>query len=172
MDLNPPSQQFLENLYTRTGDNADAQVSMYELGTDLGLDREESRNTAEDLMAEGLLEIRTLSGGVALSEAGRALFISEDTGEAAPEDNRLGEASPMDARQRELVEQTLTLLKSELGSQNLAYDALSEIIADVRTIEAQLTSPRPKTAVVRSCLNGLRDLAGPQWQARLAAILG
>ncbi|MDJ0990665.1 MAG: hypothetical protein QNI85_11685 [Desulfobacterales bacterium] len=171
-DLSPPSRAFLENLYTRTGDDAEAQISMYELGMALGLDREESRTTAEDLMAAGLLEIRTLSGGVALSDAGRAIFGSEDGGEKAAEDNRLGEASPMDPRQRELVEQTLTLIKADMGSQNLAYEALTEMIADVRTIEAQLTSPQAKTVVVRACLEGLRDLAAPPWKERLGIILG
>ena len=58
-----------------------------------------------------------------------------------------------------------------MGEQNLAYETLTEVIADVRTIEAQLISPRPKTAVVRACLEGLRDLSAPQWQERLAAML-
>ncbi len=171
MDLSPPSRQFLENLYTRTGDDANAQVSMYELGTALGLDREESRTTAEDLMAEGLLEIRTLSGGVALSEEGRALFSDAATDDAASEDNRLGQTSPMEERQCNLVEQTLAQLKIEMGGLGLTYESLTEMLADVRTIEAQLISPRPKTAVVRICLEGLRDLAPPQWQERLATIL-
>ena len=172
MNLSPPSRQFLENLYTRTGDDAEAQISMYELGTALGLDREESRTTAEDLMAEGLLEIRTLSGGVALSDAGRALFTNEGAGEATSEDNRLGATSPMDQRQRELVEQALTLIKAEMGSPKLDYEVLTEMMADVRTIEAQLISPRAKTAVVRACLEGLRDLAASPWRERLDTILG
>jgi hypothetical protein len=171
IDLDPTSRQFLETLYARTGADADAQASMYDLGAAIGLDREQSTVTAEDLMAEGLLDIRTLSGGVALSEAGRALFDDEASDKAGEPDHRLGEHSPMDTRQRDLVEQTLALLKTDMGSQDLAYETLTEMIADVRTIEAQLVSPRPKTAVVRACLEGLRGLAPPQWQARLAAML-
>jgi hypothetical protein len=172
IDLSPPSRQFLENLYTRTGDDADAQISMYDLGTAMGLDREESRITAEDLMAEGLLEIRTLAGGVALSEAGRAFCGGNDAGEAGAQDDRLGEDSPMDSRQYELVEQTLTQFKAEIPTLNLPYDAMAEMIADVRTIEAQLTSPRAKTAVVRVCLGSLRDRASSVWRERLDVILG
>lgn len=171
MDLSPPSRQFLEDLYARTGDDAGAQISMYELGAAMGLEREESRITAEDLMAAGLLEIRTLSGGVALSEAGRALFSDNDAGETDSEDERLGGVSPMDTRQRELVEQTLTRLKADIGSLDLAFETLAEMVADVRTIEAQLASPRPKTAAVRVCLEGLRDLAGTPWRERLEVIL-
>ncbi len=171
INLSPPSRQFLETIYTQTGDATDAQISMYDVGAAMGLDRQESTTTAEDLMAEGLLEMRTLSGGVALSAEGRALFSQDTAGQTASEDERLGENSPMDARQRELVEETLTLLKADVGEQNFTYEILTEVIADVRTIEAQLLSPRPKTAVVRACLEGLRDLSAPQWQKRLAAIL-
>ena len=62
-------------------------------------------------------------------------------------------------------------VKAEVGEQALAYEALAEVMADIRTIEAQLVSPRAKTAVVRACLVGLRDLAGAQWQKRFSAIL-
>lgn len=174
-DLNPTSRQFLEALHAQTGDDTDQQVSMYDLGAVIGLDRDQSTTTAEDLMAEGLLEIRTLSGAVALSQDGQALFrtAAADAGTAAAD--RLGQRSPMDEHQRGLVEQLLATLKAETGKQSFDYEAMAEMVADVRTIEAQLTSPRAKTAVVRSCLEALRELAGtqasPQWQARLEAML-
>ena len=170
-DLDPLSRQFLENLYAQTGDDADAQISMYDLGATIGQERDQIRLTAEDLMAEGLLEIRTLSGGVALSEAGRELFNKNKADKKAAEDNRLGQNTPLDERQRDLVDITLIRFKAEIGNQALAYEDLTEIMADIRTIEAQLVSPRAKTPVVRACLEGLRDLAGPQWQKRLAAML-
>ena len=59
-----------------------------------------------------------------------------------------------------------------MGNQKLDYEALTEMMADVRTIEAQLISPRAKTAVVRVCLEGLRDLAASPWRERLDTILG
>ena len=171
IDLSPPSRQFLETLSAQTGDDADAHVSMYDVGSAMGLDREQSSATAEDLMAAGLVEIRTLSGGIALSEEGRAFFSQDAAGQTASADDRLGDNSPMDARQCELVEKILTSLKADMGEQNCAYETLTEMIADVRTIEAQLISPRPKTAVVRACLEGLRDLSALQFQKRLAAML-
>lgn len=174
-DLDPASRQFLETLYAQTANDTDAQVSMYDIGATMGLDREQSTATAEDLMAEGLLEIRTLSGGVALSEDGRSVFSDEADDAKTGADSRLGQTSPMDERQRDLVEKMLTTLKAEMGQQPLAYETLAEMIADVRTIEAQLTSPRAKTAVVRACLEGLCGMGAtqppPQWQARLEAML-
>ena len=59
-----------------------------------------------------------------------------------------------------------------MGNQNLSFEALTEMVADVRTIEAQLTSPRSKTSVVRDCLAGLRDLTPSPWRERLDSILG
>jgi hypothetical protein len=173
-DLDPTSRQFLETLYARTGDDTQAQASMYDLGAAIGLDREQSAFTAEDLMAEGLLEIRTLSGGVALSPDGQALFAAADAPETSA-DSHLGSNSPMDARQRELVEQALARLKTDLPEQSISYEDLTEIMADVRTIEAQLTSPRAKTTVVRTCLEGLRDAAAaasPPWRRQLEILLG
>lgn len=172
----PPKRQFLEALYAQTGEDTETHVSMYDLGAVMGLDREESTAVAEELMAEGILEIRTLSGGVALSQDGQALFNTITDARGAAGTDRLGQDSPMDERQRTLVEELLTTLKAEVGAQSLDYDALAELIADVRTIEAQLTSPRAKTTVVRACLEGLCALAAaqgiPQWQTRLEALLG
>lgn len=174
-DMDPTNHQFLEALYAQTGNDTDLHVSMYDIGTVIGLDRQQSSTVAEDLMAEGILEIRTLSGGVALSEDGQALFSTEADDAGASDADRLGQGSPMDEHQRGLVEQLLTSLKAEVGAQSFTYEALAEMMADVRTIEAQLTSPRAKTVVVRTCLEGLCALAvaqaAPQWQARLEAVL-
>lgn len=174
-DIDPTNRQFLEALYAQTGDDTASHVSMYDLGAVIGLDRDQSTAVAEELMAEGILEIRTLSGGVALSEDGQTLFSAETDAAGAVGADRLGQDAPMDDRQRALVEQLLTTLKAEVGAQALGYEALAEMMADVRSIEAQLTSPRAKTAVVRTCLEGLCALAAAQgaaqWQARLEAVL-
>lgn len=170
-DLNPTSRQFLETLYAQTGADTAAQISMYDLGASMGLDRDQSTFTAEDLMAEGIIEIRTLSGDIGLSENGKALFQDEDDADASPTDNRLGHDSPMDERQRALVEKLLAMLKVEIGEQSLGYDALAEMVADVRSLEAQLASPRPKTAIVRVCLESVRDGAAAQSVSRWRELL-
>lgn len=174
-DLDPTSRQFLETLYAQTGADTAAQISMYDLGASMGLDRDQSTFTAEDLMAEGIIEIRTLSGDVGLSENGKALFQDDNEGDAPRTDNRLGHDSPLDERQRALVEKLLATLKGDIGEQPLGYDALAEMVADVRTVEAQLASPRPKTAVIRVCLEAVRDGAAAQsvsgWRALLDGLL-
>ncbi len=48
-------------------------------------------------------------------------------------------------------------LKLEVGSRSWHFDALNDLMADLKTIEAQLLSSRPKTAIIRECL---RSIAG------------
>ncbi len=170
-DLDPTSRQFLETLYAQTGADTTVQISMYDLGAAMGLDRDQSTFTAEDLMAEGIIEIRTLSGDVGLSENGKALFQNDNDADAPRTDKRLGHHSPLDERQRALVEELLATLKGEIGEQSLGYDALAEMVADVRTVEAQLASPRPKTAIVRVCLEAVRDGAAAQSVSRWRELL-
>lgn len=165
---------FLE-LHRSTDGRTEAQASMYTLGEAIGLDRETSAAAAEDLMAHGLVEIRTLSGAIGLSDQGASLMDDGQTG-ASSDVLRLGTASPLTTSGCELVEQVLTRLKSDLGQSGLAFEALSEMIADIRTIEAQMTSPKPKTMIVRECfaslLNTARENRQKEWQRIVDDLLG
>jgi hypothetical protein len=42
---------------------------------------------------------------------------------------------------------------SNLG---LDFDGLSELMADLKTIDAQLGSSRPKTGIIRECLRSIK----------------
>ena len=103
--LNSTTRQFLDLIRQKAGENLDLQVSMYEIGEALGLDRQQSAATAEDLMAEGIVEIRTLAGGIGFSPEGQSLFQEQAEAETTT-DRRLGQSSPLDERQRDLVEET------------------------------------------------------------------
>lgn len=155
-DLDTHARDLFHELTRATEGNTAAQVSMYAIGETIGLDRDTSARAAEDLIAKGLVEIRTLSGAIGLSEDGAGLLEETEGGGAT---SRLGTESPLNPSQCALVEQTLTRLKSELGGRSLAYETLSEMMADIRGIEAQLASPRAKTDIVRACLASLRDAA-------------
>jgi hypothetical protein len=141
---------------------------MYTMGETVGLDRETSARAAEDLIARGLVEIRTLSGGIGLSEEGASLLAGTEESVAA---DRLGTTSPLNPPQHEVVERTLTRLKTDLGERGLPFETLSEMIADIRSIEAQLASPKAKTEIIRACFTSLRDAARDARQAEWQQIL-
>ena len=67
-------------------------------------------------------------------------------------------------------------LKCESGRLGLDFDPLSELVADLKTIDTQLMSPRPKTGIIRECLHSIRGLLGEktagEWAARIHPLLG
>ena len=48
-------------------------------------------------------------------------------------------------------------MKAQVGQLGLDYDGLTELTADLKSMDAQLASSRPKTAVVRECLRSIRN---------------
>jgi hypothetical protein len=172
-DLDTAARDLFQELSRTTEGNTRAQASMYVIGETIGLDREASARAAEDLIAQGFAEIRTLSGDIGLSEEGARLLAGTDEGGPL---RRLGTESPLSPTQYEMVEQTLTHLKSGLGGSGLAFEALSEMVADIRTIEAQLASPKAKTMIVRECfaslLHAARECRQKEWQQMLGDLLG
>lgn len=174
-DLETAARDLFMELHRATDGNTQAQASMYTLGEAIGLDRDASAAAAEDLMAQGLVEIRTLSGAIGMSDQGASLMTDGKDGGSRPI-LRLGTGSPLEPTQCELVEQVLTGLKSELGESGLAFEALSEMIADIRTIEAQMASPKPKTMIIRECFTSLLDTAKShqktEWKGTLEDLMG
>jgi hypothetical protein len=61
---------FLVELYHRTQGDASVEVSMFDIGESLGLDRRLSLRTAEELIGTGLVEIKTLSGIIGITTEG------------------------------------------------------------------------------------------------------
>lgn len=174
-DLETATRDLFMELHRSTDGRTEAQASMYTLGEAIGLDRDTSAAAAEDLMAQGLVEIRTLSGAIGMSDQGASLM-SDDNDTESKNVRRLGTASPLEPSQCELVEQVLTGLKTDLGQSGMAFEALSEMIADIRTIEAQLASPKPKTPIVRECfaslLNSARENRQEERQRIVEELLG
>ena len=153
-------QRFLVELYLRTQGDPSIKVSMYDIGEDLGLDRKASLRTAEDLIGTGLAEIKTLSGGIGITSDG--VTQAQQLGAAVEEDGisftALGHAPVLDETGRQLVEQISTELKSQMGEKGLDFDSLAELMADLKSIDAQLSSPKPKTAIIRECFQSIKGV--------------
>jgi hypothetical protein len=170
--------QFLIQLFEQTSGDPSAQVSMYDVGEGLGLDRDTSSRVAESLIGLQLVEIRTLSGGIGISTEG-ANEVKRLTGGVSAADGSPGKLTDqpiMDTNSCRGVEQAAGDLKSKAGNLGLDFDGLSELMADLKTIDAQLGSSRPKTAIIRECLCSLKtvleDLADNESLVQIRALLG
>jgi len=176
-ELNEPAQQFLKRLFEQTGGQTSRQISMYDIGAALGWEREAALQEAQDLMAAGLVEIRTLSGGIGISAEGVEKMQSALAPDApAPSLPRLGSGRIMETTICRAVERVCDGIKAQAGSLDLDFDSLAELVADLKTIADQLGSPRPKTAVVRESLRSLEAVlnrfAGNRCLADVRALIG
>ena len=157
MGLEKPEAQFLRRLYKLTREDRSVQVSMYEIGADLGMDRGVSSRTAESLIGAGLLEIRTLSGGISITDAGVS-ELERRRGAASDITVRLGEGLIVSDGALKALNPLLVEIKSFAGQSGLDFDLLAELVADLHTADAQLASPKPKTAVLREVLLSLHQV--------------
>jgi hypothetical protein len=160
-DIDEKSWSFLTELYERTKAEPSVQVSMYDIGTALGFDRDDAKRVAEELIGWELVEIRTLSGGIGISENGIAEIQRVVGGPTASQDPefKLGDAQIIDEDARQGVEQITLDLKKLASSLGLEFENLAEFVADLKTIDAQLDSSRPKTAILRECFRSIKDVA-------------
>jgi hypothetical protein len=177
-ELDETGQQFLIQLFEQTSGDSSAQTSMYDIGEGLGLDRDASSRVAETLMGLELVEIRTLSGGIGISADG-ADEVRQLMGGVAPggdSPGRLSDQPVMDPGSIQGVEQVAGELKGQAGNLGLGFDGLSELMADLKTIDAQLGSSRPKTAIIRECLHSLKEtiegVTDNESLAQIRALLG
>jgi len=61
----------------------------------------------------------------------------------------------LDETVHQAVEQLVTTLKGQTNQFSLNFDSLAELMADLKTIDAQLASPNPKTAIIRECFRSI-----------------
>ena len=133
MDPEQQRSRFLRAI-ADAGDSAD----MWQAGQDLGLERSHTENLATALMAEGLLEMVSLSGKVRLTPEGRRLL---DT------------ASPQE--EPDLAAWLQAVADAEpLG---LPEPTARDLAADLATLQAQLQRSQPLTAVVNACLEAIAE---------------
>ncbi|MGD9013837.1 MAG: hypothetical protein PVF62_15665 [Desulfobacterales bacterium] len=161
-ELDESGQQYLIQLFEQTNGDPAAQVSMYDVGEGLGMDHDTSARVAEALIGLQLAEIRTLSGGIGISSEGAAEVKGLMGGALSTDDSpgKLSDQPIMDAQSCQAVERVADGLKGQTGNLGLDFDGLSELMADLKTIDAQLGSSRPKTAIIRECLQSIKEILG------------
>ena len=139
-EIDDLSQQFLIQLFEQTKGDVAIQVSMYDIGELLCMDRETASTVAQELMGRQLAEIRTLSGGIGISADGSARvqdimgpMASDNSGSA-----NLGDTPVLAAGGLQTAGQVISELKNQAGSLGLDFDTLGELMADLKTMQAQL----------------------------------
>ncbi|MBU0972800.1 MAG: hypothetical protein KKC20_19290 [Proteobacteria bacterium] len=164
--LTPEAKAYLNQLYFMTQGDQGVQVSMYEVGKALGLDKDQAGVLAQDLFIGGDAELKTLSGGIGITRQGLlALDVKIDY--QGDQTLQLGKGPVLEDRGKEAVEKMLGEVKAFLGRAGTSYVQLEEMVMDIKTIEIQMLSPHPKTGVIRevfksmgSTLTGDGDLKG------------
>ncbi len=151
--------RFLLKLFEQTQGDSNQSASLYSIGELLNLDRETSLRTAEMLMGSALVEIRSLSGAIGLTADGIHTLeaLSDDAKTPDTDDQKLCRTRILNTESIRWVEKTVAQLKGQIDQLKGKNDSLAELTADLKTIESQLMSPHPKTAVVREVLRSVRE---------------
>ena len=168
-ELSETGQQFMIQLFEQTRGDQSLQVSMYDIGGLLGLERDAASKVAQELIGLQMVEIRTLAGGIGISAAGSEMVqgligpLAADPGDST----KLGAEPLLNSAGRPALEKIVAEIKDQAGTLGLDFDTLAELMADLKSIDAQLGSSRPKTAIIRECLHSLAGVLKGKPNSRL-----
>lgn len=172
MDDSREAQRYLFELYQMTAGDVGAQVSMFEVGAAVGLEKTEAGKLAEELIGDGLAEVKTLSGGIGITAEGIQRAQAGGAGQPAAADFSLGRGPVLEEAAVAALSSLLADVKARLTETGAAYDRLEEMVMDLKTIDVQLLSPRPKTAIVREALRSLHSAFSTIGDSGLSERLG
>jgi hypothetical protein len=159
-EIDENSQRFLVELCEQTNGDPSVKTSMYEIGESMGFERDVSAQVGETLIGWGLVEIKTLTGGIGITDDGvtEARKLGARLDSAEENEPKLGDAPIIEELVRKAVEKVADELKGQAGKIGLDFEDLNELMADLKTIDVQLSSSRPKTAIVRECFHSIKDV--------------
>lgn len=156
--ISTQARMFLAKLNTLGGGDPDVQVSMYEVGEALGLDKAEAGRMAETLFMGGYAELKTLSGGIGITAMGLdELGVALPAREGGTMTETLGTGPVLDSQGMETAARVLADVKGAIPGGGLSFDRLEEVMTDIKTMDVQLLSPAPKTGVVREVFRSLAN---------------
>ena len=176
--------QFLHRLYELAGGDESDLFSMFKIGEELGFDKDLAVKIEQYLYGERLinhrLECGTRDREIGISHQGiRAveealnkpdrptyyfppanfIYIGEirnsQIQQGSPEATQV--ATFNETGYGELKE-VIESLKESIDQLGIAQQQKSELQADIQTIEAQMSSPKPKTAIITACLGSIKRI--------------
>lgn len=147
----PDVKNFLIELYTITEGDVTQQVSMYDIGEKLGMEKSTISTMSENLIIDQLVELKTLSGGIGITAEGIAALQNDGLISVRPANDapRLSKGPVLDENDIKTVDQLLLNIKETVYGSEANYGQLEELIIDIKTINTQLLSPRPKLSIIK-----------------------
>jgi hypothetical protein len=149
---NASRQRFLQALYNKAEGDFDLQISMHDLGMDLGLENSETDTFAQELFIEGLAEMKSLAGGMGITQKGLKALNIVITPKKKDHSFRLTRSPVLDEQGKKAIQELLDRIRAGLENKALSFEKMEEIVIDLKTIEVQMLSPNPKTPIIREVL--------------------
>lgn len=151
--MSEQQDSFLQELYRLTEGDPEQQVSMYDVGSGLGLERDEAGRLAEGLMVEGLIDLRTLAGGIALTDEGMASL-----GYAATayhdQDLQLSDGPIATEHDRVVTEQLCDEIQQTCASCT-SYETTELLVIHLKTLDVQMLSEKPRILIIREIFRAI-----------------
>lgn len=171
---------FLQKMYDTTDGNSGYIVDMWEVGSELGFDREKTRNLVEYLRDESLLESKTLGGGISITHDGIIEIEYSLTNPDSPTDHFL----PINVIHIENMNNSAIQQGSNYSTQNINFNVdksedlkkiineledikeqltldrlvFEELVSEIDTLKSQIKSPKPKNIIVTESLKTIRGI--------------
>jgi len=153
---NPEMKRYLTELCAKTQGDTGVQVSMFDVGAAIGLEKTEAGMVAEELIVEGLAELRSLSGGISITAQGVEMVQGPGCGPVLKGSGlQLGRGQILGEQGSQAVEKIIMAMRKTVLHGMATIGQLEEIVIDIKTIEIQMLSPKPKTAVIREVFRSL-----------------
>jgi len=183
-EMKTKRSQFLHKLYGLTGGDESKWFRVFQIGEELGFDSNLTANIARYLGGEGLIVvhktftgdpnnnligishegIREVEGAVSDPgtptyhfQSGNTIYVGQMTGsqiqQASPEATQV--VAIGEDRYEELKE-IIQSLKDSIDQLGIEPQQKDDLQAEIRTMDAQMSSSKPKAAIITECLSSIR----------------
>lgn len=160
---------FLLELYNQTGGDPESQASMHDVAGAVGLEDNKVDQMAESLYIQELAEMKTLSGGMGITVKGIKQLNLKPSGAAAF--YSLPKAPVLDENDKKSIQDIVRSIKAKPFKTQPGHDFLEQYVLDLKCVEFQLSSPNPRTSVMRQLFVSLKEGSGQQLTDDNAAVI-
>jgi hypothetical protein len=184
--------RFLRLLYEKTGGDEYKWFNMFDIGQDLGFEKDETSRVTQYLVGENLVIHRAVGGLIGITHWGiremesalsnpnqptkyfpPAVNIIEVHGDIVG--SQIQQATQTSAQQiispdvQHALTEFLSKLEADLAELSLDKRKLDDLTADLDTVKAQLKASEPKRSIVKEALSSIRSILEGAGATLLAA---